>query len=213
MAVHDITPVLGKEAPDWPGDPAFSRTTVAALAKGDACDLSLLHMSAHAGAHLDAPGHFIPGGRTLDSYPADAFILPALVAAIRHPEEIRVDELNGLETSSGMALLFQTDNSARGLTTSRTFSPDWVYLSREAASWCVERRLALVGIDALSIDRCNDAAHPTHLALLGAGILILEGINLREVEPGRHTLICLPLRVAGAEASPVRAVLTEYRGD
>lgn len=211
MVVHDISPTLGTEAPDYAGDPPFSRSEVASLAKGAPCNLSRVSMSCHVGAHLDAPAHFIPGGRALDSYPASSFILPALVATINHPEEIRVEELQRLEPTSGMALLFKTRNSERGLMTGRAFTRDWVYLTREAAQWCVERKLALVGIDALSIDRFHDTTHPAHYALLGAGILVLEGINLKEVEPALHTLICLPLRLDGAEASPVRAVLTDYR--
>ena len=213
MVVHDLTPVLGLEAPDYADDPPFRRTEVASLAQGAPCNLSLLHMTCHAGAHLDAPAHLIPGGRTLDTYPANSFILPALVAVISHPEEIRADELHRLAPGPGAALLFKTANSERGLTTGRTFQRDWVYLAREAATWCVERKLSLVGIDALSIDRFHDSTHPAHHALLGAGILILEGLNLKGVEPGLYTLICLPLRLAGAEASPVRAVLTEYQPD
>ena len=209
MIVHDISPILGSEAPDYPGDPPYRRTTVAALAAGDGSELSRFEFSAHAGAHLDAPAHFIPGGRTIDRYPAAAFILPALVAAIEDPEAVRPAELDRLRPRPAGALLFRTRNSTDGLMLAPVFAERWVHLAAEAAAWCVARKLALVGIDGLSVDRFRDPAHPAHHALLGAGILVLEGINLRAVAPGPYTLVCLPLRAAGAEASPVRAVLIE----
>jgi arylformamidase len=107
----------------------------------------------------------------------------------------------------GQALLFKTGNSRRGLMHQSGFSEDFISLSEQAARFCVTRGVKLVGIDCLSVDEYEDDSLPVHRTLLENDILILEGIDLAAVPCGRYTLICLPLKIEGAEASPVRAVL------
>jgi arylformamidase len=207
--IHDITVTLGAESTAYPGDTPYLRDLTARIRDGDVSDVSRLTISCHAGTHLDAPAHFIPGAKTLDQYRAENFVLPALVVNIEDELCVRRRDLKGLKLSAGEAVLFRTRNSTSGLITSGAFSEQYVHLSLEAAELCVERGIQLVGLDYLSVDRYGDDGFPVHRKLLGSGVLILETVNLRDVPPGKYTLIALPLKLAGAEASPVRAILVQ----
>lgn len=201
--VHDISVILGEQNIVYPGDPAFSREAVR-----EGAERMKITIGAHSGTHLDAPAHFFPAeGRRLDEYPVEEFILPAQVVEVLDPEAVRVEDLDGVETEPGEAMLFRTGNSHSGRVTSGQFSERYIHLTAGAAHWCVERGLRLVGLDYISVDAYGDEEAPAHHVLLGAGVLVLEGVNLAEVRPGRYRLICLPLRIKGGEGSPVRAVL------
>lgn len=205
--IYDISVTLGTESMDFPGDEPFAHAWTERMRDGGSCDLSSLRMSAHAGAHLDSPAHFLPGGKTLDRYPLQAFVRPAQVVEIRDPACVRAAHLESLEIPAGDALLFKTENSRTGWSRGGTFSERFVYVSGEAAAACVRRGVGLVGLDALSVERYGDPESPAHRQLLENDVLILEGVHLGEVPAGRYTLVCLPLKLAGCEASPVRAVL------
>ena len=206
-AIYDISILLGVESAGWPGDPAYSRRLHASIAAGDVADVSLLTMTAHTGTHVDAPGHFLPGARKLDDYgPAD-FVLPAVVIEVAKEKPIPREAVDTADVPPGGAILFKTSNSTTGRIAAGAFFADGVALSTAAAEACVERGAGLVGIDYYTADACGAKGFPVHHVLMRAGVLILETINLRDVPPGACTLICLPLRMAGAEGSPVRAVL------
>ncbi len=205
--LYDITTLLGSENIDYPGDTPYARTMVCTIGGGARYDLARLEMSAHSGTHLDAPAHFVSGGRTIDQYEVREFILPAHVIRIDDPEAVRGSALLESEIRPGEALLFKTCNSSGAQRRSGVFSEEFVYLSREAADLCVEKRVHLVGLDSVSVDRYGDEHYPVHERLSRAGILILEGIDLALVPPGKYTLIALPLKIRGGEASPVRAIL------
>jgi len=209
MAIHDISVILGEQNITYPGDRPFVRESTGAIPGIKVTEESNLSLSAHAGTHLDAPAHFIPGGKHLDDYTPADFIMPAQVVEILNPEAVTVDDLEDVVTQPGEALLFRTGNSHSGRVVSGEFSDRYVYISGEAAQWCVDRQLRLVGLDYISVDQYGDSETPAHNILLGAGLRALETVNLAEVRPGRYTLICLPLRLKGAEGSPVRAVLVE----
>ena len=206
-AIYDISVWLGVESIDYPDTVPFSRELVEPAKDSAVCELSKLVMSAHSGTHLDFPAHFIPGGKRVDDYPIQRFILPAQVVHIKDKKAIRPSELKNLDIRPGDALLFQTDNSISGRCVSGVFCENFVYMSLEAADFCVDKKLSLVGIDYVTIDSYVDKNFPTHLKLLGNDILILESINLKEVPPGRYTLFCLPLKVKGGEGTPARAIL------
>ena len=205
--IYDISVLLGEESIDYPGDTPFSRELIKTIKDSGICDLSKLIMSAHSGTHIDTPAHFFSDAGTLDSYSVQDFILPAQVVNIEDKQAIQSSELKNLDIEPGDALLFKTDNSVTGRCKNGIFSENFVYLSPEAAEFCVEKKVKLIGIDYITIEKYSDKAVPTHRKILGNGILILEGLNLHEVPPGSYTLMCLPLRIKGGEASPVRAVL------
>lgn len=206
MRIHDISVILGEESIVYPGDPSFVREAPGP----DIEEPMKITIGAHSGTHLDAPAHFFPhDGLRLDQFPLTSFILPALVVEILDPEAVRAEDLLRLATRPDTAVLFRTGNSHSGRANSGQFSPDYVYLAADAAEWCVQRELALVGLDYISIDRYGDEEAPAHRTILGNGLLALEGISLQAVRPGLYTLVCFPLRIKGAEGSPVRAVLIE----
>jgi arylformamidase len=203
----DISVLLGQESIDYPGDTPYSRQVVSTIKESGLSNLSKLTMSAHSGTHLDSPAHFIPEGRTIDQYSVTDFILSALVVQIEDEEAIRPNELENLPIEQGDALLFKTQNSLQSRCRSGVFSEEFVHISVEAADFCVNKRVGLVGIDYITLERYGDNVFPVHLKLLGNDILVLEGIDLSVVPVGRYTLICLPLKIKGCESSPVRAIL------
>jgi len=204
--VHDISVPLGQVAA-WPGDTPYTRQMRCALADGAVSDVSILTLSAHAGTHVDSPAHFIAGAKKIDEFPVDRFLLPACVVESQDETCVRVADLDGVDVAAGEALILKTRNTAAGVCTDGTFHKQHVYLSDEAADWCVERGVALVGIDAYSVDAPGTEEFPAHHKLMSVGICVLEVIDLRAVQPGRYTLLCLPLKLPDCEASPVRAVL------
>ena len=207
--VHDISIVLGRESVSWPGDPPYQRDMVASLAKGDLSNVSHFSMTTHVGTHLDTPAHFLADGEDLDCYEAGDFILPAVVADAGHAKAIGPEFVAAADPPSGGAILFRTSNSTTGRIASGEFFRDGAHLSEDAAKACLDRGVSLVGIDYFTIDAFGTETFPVHKCLMAAGVLILETVNLRDVQPGSYTLICLPLRLAGAEASPARAVLLQ----
>ncbi|MGD0918916.1 MAG: cyclase family protein [Thermodesulfobacteriota bacterium] len=214
---YDISVSLGDEQIDLPlpGIPPFSREMIFTREHGGAIELSKLVMTPHAGTHIDAPSHFIPNGRSIDEYPVQEFILPAHVVNIADQEVIRPSELENVSIKRGDAILFKTDNSMSGRCKSGVPSDNYVYLSLEAADFCIKKKVGLAGFDYIRPERPGESIEvaPIHSKLLGNNILILEGINLGEVPPGRYTLFCLPLKIKGGEASPVRAILKPYTGE
>lgn len=203
--VYDITLVLRSGGLTYPGDPPFVRDLVASHSAGDPAEVGHLSLCAHAGTHLDAPAHFLAGGRRLDAYAAGDFVLPARVVVVDQTRRVPASAI--AEAQAGVAVLLKTRNSARGLLARTDFVSDYVHLSAAAAALCVARGVPLVGIDALSVDPHDSTDYPAHRTLAAAGALVLEGADLRDVPPGDYTLVCLPLRVADAEAAPARAVL------
>ncbi len=204
---YDVSLLLGQEDIAYPGDRPYSREVVSSVESGADYSLSDLAMSAHSGTHLDFPAHLVGGGMTADQYPVEQFLMPALV--LDAPGEISIGPgvMEGLEIDMGGALLFRTDNSLRGLWDRGAFCERFSHLSKEAAMRCVDLGATLVGTDYVSVDALGDEA--VHRILLEKGVLILEGLNLKNVPPGRYTLICLPLKIKYGEASPIRAVLLE----
>lgn len=205
--IYDISVTLGEESIDYPGDTPYSRKSLSTIEKGGVCNLSGLELSTHAGTHLDTPAHFIKTGKTIDQYRVDDFILPALVLDLQNHDSVAAEDLQQLDLAVGTALLFKTDNSKSGRNRNGFFSEDYVFISEGAARICVEKKVSLVGLDYISIDRFTDQSFRAHTSLLSAGILVLEGIDLGKVPAGQYLLCCLPLKIKGAEASPVRAIL------
>ncbi len=205
--VLDISIIIKRGMQIFPGDPPFEHRKVSSLAGGDVAEVSAFEICAHTGTHLDLPAHFIAGQPTLESLPPDNFILPALLTDNGESESVGPQTIINSGARAGEALLIRTTNSRCGVLTGSEFRRDYVYLTPDAAAVCMELDLALVGMDCFCVDRFGNDDYPSHKILLSAGILILEGIGLAGAEPGRYTLAALPLKISGAEASPVRAVL------
>jgi arylformamidase len=204
----DVSVMLRTGMVTWPGDPPARISHVRDMEKGDPCTVSHLDIGAHSGTHMDAPAHFVRGGAGIDTMPLDAAIGSARVIAIRDCESIKPDELLRHHIRRGERLLFKTRNSARCWDID-SFVEDFVYISAAAARYLVERQVRLVGVDYLSVGGLHADGVDTHQALLTAGIWIIEGLNLARVHPGRVQLVCLPLKIAGADGAPSRALLRQ----
>lgn len=209
--MHDITLPMKKGMIAYPGDAPFSISFLREerLSPGAATALSKLSLSSHAGTHLDFPFHFVRSGGKLGDFPPESFFLPATV--IETWDENVVDEtaIESVRLDPGSAVLFKTPNTHRRRLDRPDFENDFTEITPRLAERLVERSVALVGLDYLSVERARKDSYPVHQTLLGHGILILEGADLDGVRPGDYELICLPLRIPEAEASPVRALLRE----
>lgn len=161
-------------------------------------------MSAHAGTHIDAPLHYLRWGPSVDQFPLDATVGPARIITIRNPRVIDIDELRPHRIRKGERLLFKTRNSSRRQ--AGVFFKNYVAVSSEAARYLASRDLRAVGIDGPSVGSFERGAE-THRILLGAGIWIVEWLDLRRTPAGSYDLICLPLRIVGGDGAPARAIL------
>lgn len=202
----DISVMLRGGMPNWPGDPPVVIERVMDMHAGDVCTVSRLDLSAHTGTHMDAPAHYLRDGRTLDTMPLGATVGPARVVEVQDPESIKVADIDACDPQPGERILFKTPNSAR-VWQANEFVKDFVYISQEAARALGERRVQMVGIDYLSIGGFFKDGVETHEAILGAGIWVIEGLNLSQVTPGSYELVCLPLKIFESDGAPARAIL------
>jgi len=192
----------------WPGNPPVRIERTEDIERGDVANVSALSLGAHTGTHMDAPLHFIRGGADIASMPPAAAIGRARVVAVRDPECIRRRHLEGLRLRAGERVLFKTRNSRR-CWTEPGFVEDFVYISAGAAAYLAERRVGMVGVDYLSVGGFRKDGRETHLHLLGAGIWVVEGLDLSRVRPGPVEFVCLPLKITGGDGAPARAVLRQ----
>lgn len=205
-AWKDISVPIRTGMPVWPGDPPTLTERPLDLKRGDPCTLTRIAMCAHAGTHMDAPAHCLPEGANMDALPLDAGIGRARIIAIRDPKTVTAGELSAHRIRRGERILLQTANSPR-VWDSGGFVEDFVRLTPGAAAYLAERGPRLLGVDGLSVGGQDEAGEEVHRILLKAGIWILEGLDLSGLEPGVVDLVCLPLRLAGAEGAPARALV------
>ena len=210
MKILDISVSLRAGTPVWPGDPQIILERYRYISAGNASNDSKIACSVHSGTHVDAPAHFIENGTTVEQLPLPALIGAATVVEILNSNIITPEILEAQALSAETTrLLFKTKNSALWDNPEHQFNPDFVALSPAAAGWIVSRGIQLVGIDYLSIQMFNDTDPRTHRILLAAGIVVVEGLDLRNVRPGNYQFICLPIKLAGSEGAPARAVLIQ----
>jgi arylformamidase len=213
MKIHDISLPISENLVVWPGDPPVTFSFPRHLGRGDHCTVGEMTLSHHTGTHVDAPAHFLKHGSTVENLDLDILIGPALVVDCGKASVLTAAVLAGLNIQpESERLLFKTRNSAIWGRGEKEFIRDFTAITPDGAEWLTDRRVRLVGIDYLSVAPFgNDAA--THETLLQAGVILLEGLDLSGIAAGRYQLICLPLRLVGAEGSPVRAVLIEEERD
>ena len=203
--VYDITVPLSPALPCYPGDPQVEVTPVAQLARGDMANVSRLGLSSHSGTHVDAPRHFFQKGCTIDALDLEILVGAARVCALTRATHITAEDLQALHLQGVRRVLFKTPNGA--LWDKPEFQPNYVALTPSAAHLLVKLGVVLVGIDYLSVDAYEHQDFPVHRILLRAGILILEGLDLRAVPPGAYELIALPLLLRDGDGAPARVLL------
>jgi arylformamidase len=204
MKIYDITMPVSSGLPTFPGDPRVQVEPVTRIARGDAANVSRIVMATHSGTHIDAPLHYNDHGAPVDHIPLTLLVGKALLVEIRGVRQIGRKELARLPIGSEERLLIRTDNSL--LWERPGFSEDYAYLTAEGAEYLLETGVRLVGIDYLSVE-AFDGSGDIHRLLLGNGVVILEGLNLDGIPAGSYELICLPLKIAGGDGAPVRAIL------
>jgi arylformamidase len=201
--VHDISVPLRPDMHIYPGDPAVRLERHESIADGAEANVSKLELGVHSGTHVDAPLHFIDGAAGTESLALDVLVGPVVVVdatSIGGP----LDEtaLASLALPEAERLLLKTANSA--LWDRPDFSEEFVCLTGDGARYLIDRDVRLVGIDYLSIGDAD-----AHRELLGAGVVAVEGLDLRAVEPGAYELVCLPLMLDGSDGAPARVVLLD----
>jgi arylformamidase len=206
----DISMPIQEDMVVFPGDPGFRRVPILSQAKGDLANVYTYEMSSHTGTHIDFPRHFISNGRSLKDIPLERFIGNAHVLDVSHANHlIMIKDLRNLPEPVLPKILLKTINSKKGYLKEKRFFKNYVALGLEAAKYLVKRGVQTIGIDYLSIDEYNTKDHAVHKFLLGHGISIIEGLDLRKVLPGKYFFICLPLNIPSAEGSPARVILME----
>ena len=201
----DISITIKSGMAHWPSDPAVRIRRPKDMDKGDADNVFLISMSSHTGTHMDGPLHFFAKGKGLDKMPLDAAVGPARVLEIKDKKCIRVEELRHCRIRPGERIIFKTRNSyCRKMD---EFRKAFVYISHGAAEYLASLKLSAVGVDYLSVGGYHKDGASVHKALLGAGVWIIEGLNLSGVRPGKYYLICLPLKILNSDGAPARAII------
>ncbi len=206
MQYYDITLSLSADTVRWVTAPPFELAKRRRMGKGDQNNSSALNMSVHSGTHIDAPFHFVDGGATIDELPLQLFIGPALVYAVDAERYITKEHVDNITLQGETRVLFKSRNSQ--LLHEPEYDPNFVAFSVEAAEALVEKGVRLVGLDYLSVAHADEQV-PVHRAFLDHGVVLLEGIDLSAVEPGRYELMCFPMRILGSDGAPCRAVLRD----
>jgi len=208
MRIYDISLPISPGMPVWPGDPEVVFERVAKIEDGANANITHIHMSAHTGTHVDAPYHFLGG----NAQKVDQLSLKSLTgrAYVLHLPEVDLITASVLEEADipprTRRLLFKTRNSHLWAGDSSGFQTGFVAVSPDAAQLLVDRGVKLVGVDYLSVAPYHESVL-THKILLNAGVVVVEGLDLSKVSQGRYTLHCLPLKLAGSDGAPARAIL------
>lgn len=211
MRIHDISLTNSPRIVTWEGtEQGYSLAWTEQIGPDSPANVSLITVGAHTGTHLDAPLHFVAGGASVEALDVQTLIGPAQVIGIFGRDTITAADLEDAGIAPDAArLLFKTDNSRRRLLSDAQWHPEYVGIAPDAATWLAARGVKLVGVDYLSVGPYGDINTETHRRLLGAGVVIVETLNLEDIRPGAYFLVALPPKFAGAEGSPCRAVLIE----
>ncbi len=211
MPIYDISAAITPgTTPTYPGDPGLKVETWADMASGDAANVTALHFGAHTATHLDAPAHFLKDAPGLPSLALDTLIGEAcLVELAADVCAIEAQHIEAQDFGGASRILFKTRNSDFWENPQGRFREDFTYIAPDAARALVSRGVRLVGIDYLSVEEIGSADFATHKLLLSAGVVIVEGLDLRAVSAGLYELICLPLKIVAGrgDGAPARAVL------
>ena len=198
MEILDVSVPVRPRMITWPGDPPVTLERVSSMENGDVANESRLDFGVHSGTHVDAPVHFIDGAAGAEALPLDVLIGPARVLDLTAAEQLDARAFAGVDLAE--RVLLKTRNSE--LWASASFAEDFVALTEDGARALIDGGVRLVGIDYLSIG--DEAAHQ---ALLGAGVVAVESLDLRRVDPGEYELICAPLKLVGSDGAPARVLL------
>jgi len=194
MRIYDVTKYLSESSTVYPGDPPTVFDRIFDIDSDDPFTFTSLSMGAHAGTHIDAPSHFVRDGVNVDEIPLDTLI--GTVQVLKVPNTVGVQSLKPLSNSNVSRVLLKTGGSNGHLTV-------------DGAEWIHAHGVKLLGIDTQSVDPPSEYPLKAHQILLGNGIIVVEGLDLTNIDPGLYNLFCLPLKLKGLEGAPARVVLTD----
>jgi arylformamidase len=208
MKIYDVTVAVSEAVPTFPGDPKVSVDVCASLANGDPANVSQVCFGVHTATHVDAPNHFIEGTRRVAELDLGKLVGPGRVVEIG--DDVMAITAAHVECIDNVErVLFKTRNSAFWGEPEKGFRTDFTYIEPEAARLLARRGTKFVGIDYLSVERFGAGSFDTHVALLEAEVVIVEGLDLRGVPPGDYQICCLPLKIVGGtgDGAPARTIL------
>src|SRR3954468_23394224 len=202
----DVSVLLTPGLATYPGNPAFELGPVKRIAEGGSSNVSRISLGTHTGTHVDAPRHFFDGKPGVDALAIDLLIGRVRVIDLPHRGGITQEHLAAAGLREDLRVLLRTPNSA--LWNSHDgFHTDYTYISEDGAKFLVDQGVKVVGVDYLSVEQFKKAGAPAHHMLLGNGVIIIEGLNLSDAEPGPYEMYCLPLKLANGDGAPARVVL------
>ena len=204
--IYDISVPVVNGGVVYPGNPDIQFTPQQEIAKGGSSNVTSLAFGSHTGTHVDAPKHFFDDGRTVDQLALDVLMGPAVLVKVDDSVmSVGKAELELHELKGHTRVLIKTRNS--GFIRGPTFVRDYTYLAPDGAEYLVSLGVKLVGVDYFSVEQFHSGRHRTHRALLERGVIIVEGLDLSTPPMGPYDLRVLPLRLAGLDGAPARAVL------
>jgi arylformamidase len=202
----DVSVLLRPGLPTYPGNQPFEFEAVKRIANGDSANVSKVLMGTHSGTHVDAPRHFFDDGPGVDALPLDLLMGRTRVIDVPVRGGITEQHLASAGLREDLRVLLRTPNSALW-NTDDGFHEDYTYIAENGARYLVEQGVKVVGVDYLSVEQFRKPGAPAHHALLGGGVVIIEGLDLSEAEAGAYEMYCLPLRIEGSDGAPARVVL------
>lgn len=210
--IIDVSVFLQPSMPQWAGEELAAAEPLLRT-PADEVNVTLLTMTTHTGTHVDAPRHFIDGGKTLDQFPLDRWVGPCVVIDFTGLNaDITANDLQQANVpTDATRLVFKTRNSGIWRTHAAGFFEGFIALAPSGARWVVEHQIRLVAIDYLSIGAVNHEGSETHTTLLGNDVLIVEGLDLTNVTAGNYELLCFPLNVPNVDGAPARVALRSAR--
>ncbi len=208
MKFWDISVPISKDLPIWPGDPKAVVERVNRIEDGANANVSRMNMGCHTGTHVDAPFHFLMEGKTIETLPLDSLVGPAQVVLIPDDISVITDEIIGIcgIKPGTERVLFKTYNSTFWKKYKSQFRTEFAGIDESGAKALVDRDVKLIGIDYLSVSPFKKS-RPTHEVFLKASVVLLEGLDLSDVDAGDYDLVCLPVKLNGADGAPARAIL------
>ncbi len=206
LTIHDLSLPISAAMVTWPGDPPVQVEPRMRIADGQPANVSELSFGSHTGTHVDSPYHFEEQGMKVDEIPLEWLIGPAWVCDMKAAPAIELATLQANVPQGTERLLLKTTNSSLWHRDVQQFTSDFVTLTLKAAEWIAAQGIRLLGVDYLSVERPGSAGHPVHHLLLGAGTVLVEGLDLSSLQTGWYNFYCLPLKVTGGDGAPARAV-------
>lgn len=203
--IFDVSLILNENIPIYPGDPEFKIENVTSFEK-EGYITSKICLGSHTGTHIDAPSHFFETRIQASELSLDTLIGKCIVFEFTNDEAITAGDLDSLDFEDHTRIIFKTKNS--NFINMGRFVEDYAYLEKDAAEYLVKKGIRLIGFDYYTIDKYNSEM-PAHRKLLENDILVIEGLNLANVDPGEYELIALPIKLK-ADGAPARVVLRQF---